>query len=96
MSSLDPETLSPRRKRARFRAWHRGMREMDLILGRFADTHLAQLDDSDLAEFEAILEILDRDLFQWIMGEKPTPAAFDTPLFARIRQTAAESAGAAR
>src|SRR3990167_975843 len=47
--------LAMRRRRLRFRVWHRGMREVDLILGRFADAHLAELDEADLSSFEALL-----------------------------------------
>ena len=55
--------LDPRRRRALFRAWHRGTREMDLLLGRFADTHIGGLSDRDLADFEALMEVPDPALF---------------------------------
>ena len=61
--------LDPRRRRILFRAWHRGIREMDLILGQFADNEIAGVDDADLDEFEAILSEDDKDLFMWICGE---------------------------
>ena len=57
-----------RRKRMRYRAWHRGLKEMDLILGRFADDHLADLSPAALDAFEALLEESDADLYQWICG----------------------------
>lgn len=76
--------LDPRRRRTLFRAWHRGIREMDLIFGQFADTELATISAADLDEFEAILSEDDNDLFKWISGEKPLPERLDTPLFARI------------
>jgi antitoxin CptB len=76
--------LDPRRRRTLFRAWHRGMREMDLVLGQFADAEIATLDEQGLAEFERILEVEDKDLVKWITGERPVPTDFDTPLFARI------------
>lgn len=63
--------LDPRRRRALFRAWHRGTREMDLLLGRFADAHLAGLSDHDLADFEALLELPDGDLFGFIVSGTP-------------------------
>ncbi len=56
-------------------AWHRGMREMDLIMGRFADAAVAELDDDELAEFERLIEVPDRDLLAWITGEEAVPAA---------------------
>ena len=76
--------LDVRRRRNLFRAWHRGIREMDLIFGQFADTELAAISPVDLDEFEAILAEDDNDLFKWISGEQPLPERLDTPLFARI------------
>ncbi|WP_375567651.1 succinate dehydrogenase assembly factor 2 [Oceaniradius stylonematis] len=80
----DPQTLDARRRRARFRAWHRGMKEMDIVLGGYADVHVAQMDADELATFEALMENLDRDLFKWFTGEGPVPAEHDTPLFRAI------------
>ena len=76
--------LDPRRRRILFRAWHRGIREMDLIFGQFADNELRGISRADLDEFEAILTEDDNDLFNWISGEKPLPEHLKTPLFARI------------
>jgi antitoxin CptB len=76
--------LDPRRRRTLFRAWHRGTREMDLILGQFADNELAGLADTDLDEFESVLAEDDNDLFKWICGDKELPERLKTPLFARI------------
>jgi antitoxin CptB len=76
--------LDPRRRRILFRAWHRGIREMDLIFGQFADNELRHISGADLDEFEAILTEDDNDLFNWISGEKPLPERLKTPLFARI------------
>ncbi len=77
--------LDPRRRRALFRAWHRGIREMDLILGRFADVEIATMSESDLADFERLIEVPDPDLFGWI-AKGGAPAAFDTPVFQRLRR----------
>jgi antitoxin CptB len=63
----------PRRKRLLFRAWHRGTREADLILGSFAEQHLAGFDESQLDRFEALLEVPDPDLFDWITGRVAPP-----------------------
>lgn len=76
--------LAPRRRRLLFRAWHRGIREMDLILGQFADRNIDKLDDTELDVFEALLGVNDRDLLQWVTGETETPPEFDTPLFRRV------------
>jgi antitoxin CptB len=82
--------LDTRRRRARFRSWHRGMREMDLVLGRFADERMERLNAAELDQYEALLEIPDGDLLKWVTGEQPAPADVDTPLFQAIRATAAE------
>jgi len=66
-----------RRKRLLFRSWHRGTRESDLILGRFADAHLAGFDSVQLDRYEALLECADADLFDWIGGRATPPAAHD-------------------
>lgn len=77
--------LDERRRRLLFRAWHRGTREMDLLMGRFADSAIAALDDGELAVFEALIEVPDRDLFAWITGAEATPANYDTAVLARLR-----------
>ena len=76
--------LDARRRRARVRAWRRGLREMDLIMGGFFDAHGATLSADELAEFEALLDESDRDVFSWISGELPLPADRDGPVFRRI------------
>ncbi len=71
-------TLEPREirlKRLRMRAWHRGIKEMDLILGGWADLHLATADDTTLDQFEAVLEEADQDLYQWVSGQTAPPPA---------------------
>ena len=77
--------LEPRRKRVLFRAWHRGIREMDLIMGRFADAEIGTMADVDLAEFERLIEVPDRDLYLWLTGEAATPPRYDTPVFRRLK-----------
>ena len=77
--------LDPRRRKILFRAWHRGMRENDLIMGGFADAHIADLDETDLDEFERLIEVLDRDLLSWMTGEADVPENYDTPLFRRLK-----------
>ena len=66
-----------RRKRLSFRSWHRGTRESDLILGRFADAHLAGFDDGQLDLYEALLDCADADLFDWITGRASPPPEHD-------------------
>jgi antitoxin CptB len=78
--------MDDRRKKLKFRAWRRGFREIDLILGRFADRRLADLDDAGLDAFEALLEAPDQDVYLWITEEgAPAPAEYDTPLLAQLR-----------
>ena len=67
-----------RRKRLLFRSWHRGTREADLILGSFAEQHLGGFDAARLAEYEALLEVPDADLFDWISGRAAPPPESDT------------------
>ena len=85
MEELSSEGLDGRRRRLLFRCRHRGIREMDLVLGRFADAHLASLNDADLGELERWLEVPDQQIFAWINGSEPAPAEFDTALFKRLR-----------
>jgi antitoxin CptB len=84
-STLTSAGLDVRRRKILFRAWHRGTREMDLLMGRFADAALAGLSDAELDEFERLIEVPDGDLFGWIMGEAETPPAYDKPLFRRMK-----------
>jgi antitoxin CptB len=77
--------LDPRRRRLLFRAWHRGIREMDLILGRFADAAIAELSDTELDDLERLMERPDPELYAWVSGEMPVPPGYDTGLFRRLR-----------
>jgi antitoxin CptB len=77
--------LSERQKRVLFRSCHRGMREMDLLLGRFADAEIAKLRERELDDYERLLEAPDRDVFSWFTGEAATPCLYDTPLLRKIR-----------
>lgn len=73
-SSVSGANLDRRRRRALFRAWRRGTREMDLLLGSFADAYIGELSSADFLEFEALLDLPDPDLFAWIVGQgQPAP-----------------------
>jgi len=75
---MSPEDeLQLRRKRLRFRSWHRGTREMDLMLGRFADAMLARLDTEQLDRYAALLKNSDPDLYEWLTGRSAVPPAHD-------------------
>jgi antitoxin CptB len=77
--------LDDRRKRLLFRCWHRGTREMDLILGRFADAEIGALTESELAELEQLLEIPDPDFYAAVTGAQQLPEGAPGALFARIQ-----------
>jgi antitoxin CptB len=79
------EGLDPRRRKLKFRLWHRGIREMDLVMGGFADAELTRLTDADLDEVESWLDIPDQQMFAWVNGAEPPPADLDTPLFRKLR-----------
>jgi antitoxin CptB len=85
--------MEDRLKRLLIRARRRGFQEMDLIMGRFAETHASSLAEPELAAFEALLQAEDQDVYDWLLGRTPPPAAHDTPLLARIRAGLASSAG---
>ena len=79
------EGLDIRRRKVLFRSWHRGMREMDLIMGHFADAAVADWTADELFEFERLLELPDRELLAWIVGETSVAADYDTPMYRRLR-----------
>ena len=75
----------PRLNKLRFRAWRRGFREADLILGGFADAHLADLSPAEVDAFEALLDQEDYDLYAWVMGQEAAPAEFQGEVLEAIR-----------
>ncbi len=77
--------LDIRRRRILFRSWHRGIREMDLLMGQFADAEIGNLTDAELDDYEALIEAPDRDIFRWLTGEAETPENYDTPVFRRLK-----------
>src|SRR5712692_8420354 len=77
--------LDDRRKRLLFRCWHRGTREMDLILGRFADAEIATLTDAELAQLEHLIEVPDPDLYAAVSGNTALAGEYASGLFDRIK-----------
>jgi antitoxin CptB len=67
------------------------MREMDLVMGQFADANLPTMSETELDEFERLMDAPDPQVLSWITGETPTPPAHDTPLFARLRRAPREA-----
>ncbi|WP_375705621.1 succinate dehydrogenase assembly factor 2, partial [Bartonella sp. AA86SXKL] len=76
---VDENQLDLRRRRLIFRAWHRGIREMDLILGRYVDAHISGMSVKKISELEYIMSFDDRDLLTWITGEISPPSEVDGP-----------------
>ena len=77
--------LDVRRRRLLFRAWHRGTREAELSTGLEAHATIERLAADELADFELLLEVPDRELLAWITGESDVPPNYDTALFRRLR-----------
>jgi antitoxin CptB len=73
-----------RRRRIRVRAWRRGMREMDILIGRFVDARVETLPAAALAELEALLDLPDDAVYRWLSGAEQPPAEHDTALLRQI------------
>ena len=100
MADIDarPEETSARERLGRivFRAWRRGFREADLVLGPFADQVGATLTDDELDSLEALLaEDDDHRLYAWIIGSEPTPPVHDTAVMGKIREFMCDHVAAA-
>jgi antitoxin CptB len=78
------DSLLTRRKRARYRAWHRGTQEMDLLLGPYADAQVNGMDEEALDRFELLLNEADTDLQKWLLGQEAAPADADHALLADV------------
>ena len=74
----------PRLKKILFRCWHRGMKEMDLLLGGFANAEIDKLSEEEIGELEHLLTAHDQDLYAWMTGRKPLPEEWDGPLYRRV------------
>ncbi|MFZ9200533.1 MAG: succinate dehydrogenase assembly factor 2 [Paracoccaceae bacterium] len=82
-AGLGMETAEARLKRMGMRSWRRGTKEMDLVLGPYADAHLAAMDEPTLALYDQLLNENDQDLLPWVLGQRPAPEAF-SELIAKI------------
>ena len=76
--------LDERRRRLLYRSWHRGTREMDLIMGRFADATIHDLNETEIAELEQLADVPDPELFAWLTGDK-VPDDYDLAVYRRLR-----------
>ncbi|MGF1562668.1 MAG: succinate dehydrogenase assembly factor 2 [Geminicoccaceae bacterium] len=79
------ESLTVRRKRLRYASHYRGIKESDLIFGRFAERHLDSMGEAELDQYEALLAEGDQDLYAWITGKVPVPHKHDHELFRKIQ-----------
>ncbi|MCK4944644.1 MAG: succinate dehydrogenase assembly factor 2 [Alphaproteobacteria bacterium] len=85
MSQITPEdNISTKRKRLIFRSWHRGTREIDVLLGKFADMHIPKFDAKQLADYDRFLINSDPDIFNWITGIEPVPPSEDNNVVALL------------
>lgn len=73
-----------RRKMLKFRAWRRGFREMDLLMGSFADATLESLGSEGLDEFERLLEVPDWEVYAWLIGQKSVPENHSGPVLDQL------------
>ena len=85
MTERSSQGLSERRKKLLFRAWRRGVRETDLIVGRFADAHIEGLDEPSLNDFERLIEVPNAELYAWVSGEAAVPADYDTRVLRQLK-----------
>lgn len=84
-TAITSDGLEPRRKKALFRAWHRGTKEMDYVMGHFADAHIAAMTIDDLLDFEHLLDVSDRELFAWVVGTEEVDPIHDKPVWRAMR-----------
>jgi antitoxin CptB len=84
MTERSSEGLDVRRRRLLFRAWRRGVRETDLIVGRFADAYIDRFDATALDDFEALIEVPNAELYAWVVGSESAPANFDTAVLREL------------
>lgn len=82
---MTADDLDTRRRAIKIRAWRRGMREMDILIGGFVDARLATLGESDVADLERLLDVDDQKVFSWLCGTEEPEAGYDTPVFRAIK-----------
>lgn len=78
--------MDDRRKRLIYRATHCGMKENDVLLGKFALARLAEMSDDETDQFENLMNHSDNDLYNWIIGREPTPEIVDSPVLRMIKE----------
>lgn len=83
-SESERDDDSARRKRILYRCQHRGMKEMDILLGGYVGENIATMSEAELATLEVLMDVSDQELFAWMIGRKPVPAEHDTELYRAI------------
>ncbi|MDH3474469.1 MAG: succinate dehydrogenase assembly factor 2 [Rhodospirillales bacterium] len=78
------DLIEKKKKRLNYRSWHRGTKELDLLIGSFADRHLAAMDAAQLERYEALLEVPEPQLYDWITGKAAPPAEHDNDVTRRL------------
>ncbi|MBB2201733.1 FAD assembly factor SdhE [Gluconacetobacter tumulisoli] len=84
VDTSDLATLDPRRRRIYYRATHRGTHETDILIGGFVAPRLAGMSDAELDALEAVMDLPDADLADWLSGRRPVPAELDSPMMQAI------------
>ncbi len=83
---MTPENLEIRRKRLKYRSQHRGTKELDLVLGRFAAERLDALDPGQIDRFEALLEAPSPLVYAWVVGQDAPPPDMDNDILRLLRE----------
>ena len=84
MTDTDSE-VTKRRRQLKFRSWHRGTREMDFLMGRFADSHVDAFGPEQLDLYARLLENSDPEIYDWITGKTPVPGDSDSEILTKLR-----------
>ncbi len=79
------ESIDIRKKRLKFRSWHRGIKEADILLGSFADQFLHDMTDEQLDKYETLLREADSDLVAWITNDRPAPEHYDHDVMTMLK-----------
>jgi antitoxin CptB len=93
-TKISSDGLDARRKRLLYRCWHRGTKELDLIIGGFADAHLKNLSDAELGQLERIIEAPEPELLAALTADGPTPGGVGGPVFDKLKSFRLMSGGA--
>lgn len=80
-----PLNIDDRRRRLVFRAWHRGIKELDLIFGNFVEQHVDEMSNEDCIWFEAVFEENDHEVLAWVTGDKEPPEKFSGPWMTQLQ-----------